>query len=419
MHTSQLLRGSSRSLLAALALVATTACAPARQAPPGAEEEAADPAVLRIALFNVRELTSEKLARVDPQSRGADEQLRAAAEIVRRIDPDVLVLQEIDLPETGPLEAARLEVNAVRFRDAWLDLPYPHVFVAPSNTGVLTGLDLDRNGIAANEARRGQREHGDDSFGFGLYPGQYAMAVLSRFPIDRGAARTFQRFRWRDLPGNHLPTEFYSEEAVEILRLSSKSHWDLPLRIPAGGGEGGERVVHLLVSHPTPPVFDGDEDRNGRRNFDEIGFWAAYLDGEPSLYDDQGRTGGLDPGASFVIAGDLNARPDDEPLYRVRSGEPTTAIGQLLERDDVQDPGAVLSSRGALAGREPGPPAHKERSTAEFLDGARVDYLLPSRDLEVVDGGVFWPSPEESAEGARLAELASDHRLVWLDLRIP
>ena len=32
-------------------------------------------------------------------------------------------------------------------------------------------------------------------------------------------------------------------------RLSSKSHWDVPLSI-------GGRTVHFLVSHPTPPVFD-------------------------------------------------------------------------------------------------------------------------------------------------------------------
>jgi endonuclease/exonuclease/phosphatase family metal-dependent hydrolase len=369
------------------------------------------PATLRIALFNVRELSADKLARVDARGRGADEQLRAAAEIVRRIDPDVLVLQEIDLPEDGALEA-----NAERFRDAFLDLPYPHVFVAPSNTGVLTGLDLDGNGVVATAARRGEREHGDDSFGFGVYPGQYAMAVLSRVPIDRASARTFQRFLWQDLPGNHLPTGFYSKPAAAILRLSSKSHWDLTLRVGSGSSE---RVLHLLVSHPTPPAFDGEEDRNGRRNFDEIGFWAAYLAGEPSLYD-EGREGGLEPGASFVVAGDLNARPDaDEPQYRGRSGEVTNAIAQLLERDDVVDPGDLLSSSGALAhaGTEPGPPAYKERATAGFLGGSRVDYLLPSRDLEVVDGGVHWPSAAEHAEGAQQAELASDHRLVWLDVR--
>ena len=55
-----------------------------------------------------------------------------------------------------------------------------------------------------------------------------------------------------------------------MFRLSSKSHWDVPIRI-------GRETVHFLVSHPTPPVFDGPEDRNGTRNHDEIRFWADYV----------------------------------------------------------------------------------------------------------------------------------------------
>ena len=35
--------------------------------------------------------------------------------------------------------------------------------------------------------------------------------------------------------------------------------------------------MHLLVAHPTPPTFDGAEDRNGTRNHDEIRFWADYV----------------------------------------------------------------------------------------------------------------------------------------------
>jgi hypothetical protein len=45
-------------------------------------------------------------------------------------------------------------------------------------------------------------------------------------------------------------------EELEVFRLSSKSHWDVPIVI-------GRKTVHFLVSHPTPPVFDGPEDRNG------------------------------------------------------------------------------------------------------------------------------------------------------------
>ena len=72
--------------------------------------------------------------------------------------------------------------------------------------------------------------------------------------------------------------------------------------------------MHFLVSHPTPPVFDGPEDRNGRRNNDEIRFWADYITPGASssyIYDDRGVVGGLKPGELFVIAGDQNSDPLD------------------------------------------------------------------------------------------------------------
>jgi len=151
------------------------------------------------------------------------------------------------------------------------------------------------------------------------------------------------------------------------------------------------------VSHPTPPGFDGAEDRNGRRNFDEIRFWRLYLEGEARLVDDAGRPGGYTSARPFVIAGDLNARPGDTTV--AYGG--VAAADQLLQSPGIQDPLAAA-----------GP-------TAIFFGGIRIDYVLPSRGLEVLEGGVFWPAPDADPEGAALADSASDHRLVWLDLAWP
>lgn len=370
-------------------------------------------ATLRIALFNVEELSAEKVAEVGANGAGTNAQLRAAAAILKRIRPDVLVLQEVDQAADPELSPASLTAVARAFRDAYLrqgdePLDLPHAFAAPTNTGLLSGIDLNGDGVIATDNERGTRQHGDDSFGFGIYPGQYSMAVLSRFPIEAERARTFQRFLWRDLPGHHLPAEFYSPAARERLRLSSKAHWDVPLRV-------GDHELHLWVSHPTPPAFDGPEDRNGRRNFDEIRFWRLYLDGEPSLYDDRGDRGGYGSAAPFVIVGDLNASPDHaDTLY---DGKPAMAV--LLEHPRIQDAGPICTSQGgrafaSAAGIQP----HPERITAQFLGGRRVDYLLPSRGLHILAGGVFWPSQAEDPEGAALASQASDHRLVWLDLEL-
>ena len=182
-----------------------------------------------------------------------------------------------------------------------------------------------------------------------------------------------------------------------MFRLSSKSHWDVPVDVNGS-------TVHVLAAHPTPPTFDGPEDRNGTRNHDEIRFWADYVTpGKASRYirDDEGVTGGLKPGESFVILGDQNADPVD--------GDSTQhAIDQLLDHPRITDPlptsaggpeAAILQGGANLT--HVGDPAY---DTADFADTApgnlRADYVLPSRDLEVLDAGVFWPVQADPALGA-------------------
>lgn len=358
---------------------------------------------VRIALFNIRELSAAKIAEVDADGAGTNPQLRAAAEIIKEIRPDILVLNEVDHDYDAvgqPLTAAARAFAVAYLATGDNPIDYLYAYAEPNNTGMLSGVDLNGDGLVAGVEHQGSREHGDDSFGFGLYPGQYSMAVLSLHPLISGESRTFQNLRWRDQPGNHMPEGFYSEEAVAVLRLSSKSHQDVPVAID------GQRL-RLFLSHPTPPVFDGDEDHNGRRNFDEIMFWRQYIDGEPGLVDDGGGRGGYQAGVPFVIVGDLNAAEGDLAIY-----DGVAAIDQLLRHTALQDPAQWLVSDGA--------PSGDERATTEFGGrGRRIDYLLPSRGIEILDGGVYWPAVDVDPDGHARALLASDHRLVWLDLRLP
>src|SRR5919109_3319280 len=261
----------------------------------------APPATVRFATFNAslnRAVHYGSLAAPTPGSALADflapfnpaepdlalrqrrNQAANVAEVIQRVRPEILLINELDYVE-GPIDgnaatdAFQANYLAVSQNGA-VPIDYPHVFVAPSNTGISSGKDLDNNGQVVTTPGSGL--YGNDSFGFGEYPGRFGMGVLSRRPIDRKGVRTFQLFRWNDMPGNLIPTPFYSPDEVAVLRLSSKSHWDLPIRVPGGGR------VHFLVSHPTPPVFDGPEDRNGRRNHDEIRFWADYISPARSSY---------------------------------------------------------------------------------------------------------------------------------------
>lgn len=372
---------------------------------------AAEP--LRIATFNAS-LNRNAAGQLERDlATGRDPQAVAIATVIRRVRPDVLLVNEFDHDARGRsaalfhdlyLAAPRADIEAapLRFRER---------HSAPVNTGVPTRLDLDRDGRSDGPG---------DAQGFGLFPGQYGMVIYSQLRIDRRRARSFQQLRWADMPAAALPPDWYSPEALAVLRLSSKSHWDLPLRIGQGRVRG--RVLHLLASHPTPPAFDGPEDRNGRRNHDEIRLWADYLTPTRSdwIVDDAGRRGGIAPTASFVIAGDLNADPQD-------GGSHAQAVRQLLDHPRVSIAPAPRSEGAAAAALAQGGAnqAHRgdaAQDTADFGDrppspgNLRADYVLPSRDLVVCASGVHWPAQPDAADAAALA--ATDHRLVWVDVAL-
>ncbi|MDX1971532.1 MAG: endonuclease/exonuclease/phosphatase family protein, partial [Candidatus Sumerlaeia bacterium] len=133
-----------------------------------------------------------------------------------------------------------------------------------------------------------------------------------------------------------------------------------------------------------------------------------------ALYDDAGQKGGFTGKGPFVILGDLNADEKSDPIY---TGE--VAIQTLLKHPRVVDYHHFTQSVGGLQGREAGAPNFWERATADFLNGARVDYVLASDNLKVNGGGVHWPDPVTEPAANFVALKASDHRLVWLDVELP
>jgi len=344
---------------------------------------------------------------------GQNQQARRVAEVIQRVRPDVLLVNEFDYDAEGRAARSFCQEYLAVGQNGCQPIAFEHRFIAPSNTGVPTGFDMD------NDGRRGGPA---DAIGYGRHEGQYGMLLLSTFPIERDRVRTFRKLLWRDMPGAMLPTDprtgdgFYSDGELGVLRLSSKNFWDVPVQVPAGG-ECKAFTLHLLCSHPTPPVFDGPEDRNGKRNHDEVRLVADYIDPAKNEYviDDAGQRGGLAADALFMILGDLNADPVDGDSI------PGT-MEQLLKHPRINGSFVPKSSGGPLVVERNadqnrghrGEPAHVTSDfTHEGHGNLRIDYALPSRGLEVVDGGVFWPKPGEPGSKA---VTASDHRLVWIDV---
>lgn len=230
---------------------------------------------LRVATFNVSieadnydPSSNDGMAVVNQLSSGSNQQIQNIAAIIQTVQPDVLLLNEFDYqPKAHLINLFIRHYLSKPQNPALKAIHYPYFYLAPVNTGVPSGFDLDNDGVSA--ANKG------DAFGYGKYLGQYGMVILSKYPIDVDQVRTFQHFLWRDMPDAQLPTSaehlpWFDAEELAVMRLSSKSHWDVPIDVLG-------KKIHVLAAHPTPPVFDGPEDRNGKRNHDEIRLWSDYI----------------------------------------------------------------------------------------------------------------------------------------------
>ena len=375
---------------------------------------------IRVMTYNIEDVRT-----ADLRSAGHPRLTRAAARI-QHLRPDVLLVNELTYDQPGApgyREGDAEGQNAQRFVDHYLSraqadtlraLSYTPVML-PTNTGLPSGYDLNNDGrvvtsvpevppspadgSVAPQTEAG-RAYGGDAWGFGTFPGQYGMALFVRedLTVLRDSIRTFRLLTWSSMPNALTPVDsmtgerWYGPDEWQAMRLSSKSHWDVPVQTPAG------RVLHVLASHPTPPGFDGAADRNGRRNHDEIRLWADYLSDAAYVRDDSGRVGGLHAGAAFVVVGDQNADPDE-------GDGRTGAIQSLLDHPRVHHPIPTATRAGQRAFPDLDPD-----DTAQW--GLRADYVLPSATLKVMDSGVWRPLRTPDVP-------VSDHFPVWVDVVVP
>lgn len=387
----------------------------------------------------VRSFLDGTIADADKETASKVIQIRNVAAVIQKNRPDVIMMGEYNNDGTGT-DTTSLQ----GFQDNYLSIAqstdgaggvsnlapieYPYKKGYATNTGLFSGLDLDNNGAIE------QGPYGDN-WGFGQFHGKYAFALMSKYEIDSQNTRTFQTFKWKDLEGQTIPTitdcsdptkfpdgmdcgdEWYTAEEWEEIRISSKNHVDAPIIIPT---KNGDKIVHVLMSHPTPPVFDTG--KNKSQNAAEVEFWNQYVQGKSFFYDDAGTTGGLAANAKFVVMGDLNtdsaAGDGERDVIAALKNNP------LLDQD-VMNGELYPTSFGAaeFAADESSTHPMPNRITSTF--GIGVDYAMPSANLNVKATGVYWPASYE--DGRKLVidtrlepatedgkGVSSDHRLVWI-----
>ncbi|MEP4198447.1 MAG: endonuclease/exonuclease/phosphatase family protein [Aliishimia sp.] len=290
--------------------------------------------------------------------RDKDAQIAAVVDIIARAQPDILVVQGID----WDLSNFALSAFASRIKAAGLALP--HQFSAKPNRGIPSGFDLNDNG------RLGDPQ---DAIGYGQFTGQNGIAVLARAPIAHDEILDFTQMLWSDLPRALLPYPGQPTRLSDVMPLSSTNHWLVPI------DTGNQGRVWIGGFGATTPVFDGPEDRNGRRNHDETLFWTHLLDGTLPNTAPKG----------LILTGNANLDPK-------RGDGRQDAIRSLLAHPNMQDP----------------KPNHNgDTATVDFGEDSagklRVGYVLPDQNWDIVASGIEWS--EDSGDASR-------HRLVWVDV---
>lgn len=343
----------------------------------------------------------------DELQRSDHGRLKRAAAQIQALSPDILFISGLAYDQTGQ--------NARRFVTNYLSRPQADTLsgrsyrtvMLPVNTGDARGAEripvrtvhaasvsVAPSSDAISTVRQALPAPPTDSVSEGM-----ALFVHPDHTVLRDSIRTFRRFLWAEMPGAARPRDRHSgapwhpDETWQTLRLSSRSHWDVPVRIAEG------TVLHVLASHPAVPTRDGAAQRSDRRNHDEIRFWVDYLNDAAYIEDDSSHGGGLEEGAAFVLVGRLNADPDDDNVFRA-------AVRELISHDRVRD----ITPKASGAGRSTFSTLTAE-ATARW--GGRVDYVLPSRGLTIDTSGISRPVSDTAAVRV------SDHFPVWVDLRLP
>ena len=290
--------------------------------------------------------------------RGKDPQLQALASINDAVQPDILLLTQVDFDA---------ELRTAHALQGYLG--YAHSFALPPNSMVPTALDLNRDG------RLGDRQT------WARYAGEGAMLLLSQQPIK--LQFHLNDLLWRDVQSAVLPVyengdAFLSPEVAEVQKLVGQGFWVVNVA-------GQDGAITLVLFQNQAPLFDGSEGLSCCRNRGQLSLLTQVMDGEFGTFPDK----------RFVLMGNANLDPK-------RGQGDRDSIAALLRDPRVKDPDPISAQGGDVT------------AIWEKAGAMRVSYILPSHDWQVLRSKVVWPISGPLREAT---EQASRHRMIWMDIK--
>ena len=335
------------------------------------------------------------------------------AEIIQRVRPDILLLQEFDYDAAGASLAA--------FQANYLGTAAGRRRTDSLRVYVLCRVQHRRTFRLRSRSRRAhcrRRRRTRDSVNF---PGSTPWCCCRVSRSTRHAVRTFRKFLWRDMPGALLPDDPATRCARRLVFARAARGAAVVVEV-ALGRAGAYRPVHLAPAGQSSDaaVFRraGGSQRAAQSRRDPL---VDRLSERARRYlrDDDGRSA-ASTGKTFVIMGDQNSDPGRRRQPARRHRRDCCSI-RGSTRSSCRKAPARIEASAAAGWRER---RAARRSALRHRRLQRPRRRQPARGLSAaVEGAArvrrrrVLAAPGRSAvEAGGDPPPSSDHRLVWLDI---
>lgn len=320
---------------------------------------------IRVVHYNIKELTTEKLQKGNPQ-------LEAVNEILAEEKMDILSVNEVQFDLPGVPQKKNLSHGENLKRLAiylGLEKQLIHQSFAPANTG--KRAKRKANGEYYQNPGDPEARKNSDPDSFGLFPGQYSTGLLSRFAIKKEVI--ISDLKWQAaFPDRNLKGFRGGDEKAlnPDIALFDKNFSHLIL--DAHGKE-----LHVILLHAVPAYHFGNKaSPNYARNADQLRFLEWYLTG--STDKDLNHLGirPLPSDARFIAMGDWNVE------YQHKENEGAKVLRRLMQKIKFHVKKPTFTNEGWGYGKTP------FRLTLDYIAyGGRLklshgETIYPSFDME-------------------------------------
>ena len=299
--------------------------------------------------------------------RDGAKQIQNAAKIVHRFDFDILSLNGIqyDFKDVPDKSFKTTGSNLRRLMQDW-NLSLQNLFFTPSNLGMNARTNADGNYFVDASAQEAM-DHADD-LNFGTVPGQLSTGAATKYKIVH--QKVYTHLLWKDFNPDVDFNAFRTPSGSsfpEGMKLFDKSFSDIALEV-------GDRLLHLILFHTTPSYhFGNPHSINSFRNAEQLRFLEWYVSGQTDYAVNISGIEPLQENDYYIVVGDLNV-----DINNLES-EGSEVLRSIVGKSALW----MTVTETTFTNEAP----HFAPNPLRLM----LDYMIVSKNIEVLDGKVVYP----------------------------